>query len=207
PSLAIDPRTTWCSSGDSGVLRDVTMTSLGPGTRYALIEGVGISWGSPRRLPYANRRAGPFFALSKPTIVQWTAAASGASDVHAKVWCAKATRQPAANKGVNRRGAWSPWAIELVDTKANRPPFVGPKKSIAFLYQAVTKSSRPRSFAPQAACISASCSAVRECGPRKGGLPMTNTDSDAGTTSFQSIRRALATVMRAESWRGSIGTV
>ena len=66
--------------------------------------------------------------MSKPMMTQWTAAASGASEVQANVWCAKRMRHPASRRGRNRAGTGWPWAMELVETKAKRPPRGGPPK-------------------------------------------------------------------------------
>ncbi len=85
----------------------------------------GSASGCALRLEYVKSTGRAFSCgapRSKPVITQWTAAAPGASDVHAKVWCAKRILQPPSSRGRKSEATGAPCAIELVETKAKRPP-------------------------------------------------------------------------------------
>src|SRR5699024_1045575 len=89
-------------------------------------------------------------------MTQWTEALPGASESHENVRWAKRISQPAAKMGPNKSGTCSPWVIELVVTKANRPLRVL-KRSRLFM-GAVAKLGQGRKAQPQD--ISCPCSGV-----------------------------------------------
>lgn len=57
--------------------------------------------------------------LLMPIMTTCTWAMSLDCAFHANVWCAKLTRHPEANKGLNRLATGCPCTTEFVDTNAN----------------------------------------------------------------------------------------
>src|SRR5690242_14348517 len=108
-------------AGFSGWERLLTRTT-GPSTKYGLIRFAVCRVGSPTPPSgYAQRSGAGAVDRSKPMTETWTPAVPEASDTHLNDRWANRHRQPPARIGRQRYSTASPWQIELVETRAQRP--------------------------------------------------------------------------------------